>query len=1209
MTTATAPAPPLVPYRGIEPFRLVDRAIFFARAEDARQLLRYVTIYRGVLFYGDSGAGKSSLINAGFIPAARDQHFAPERLRVRPRRGEELVVERIPVDGDADGPGVRYLPSAFVEDDDDSPHVVLSLESFEEKLRAQPADRRTILIFDQFEEYVTLFEETRRGKALQQSTEVQDAISALLLSLLRDQSLPIKLLFVFREDYLAKLAKLLARYPDLRDQYQRLQPLRTDALEDIIRGPFRELPGRFGVEISPELARDMKKEIEARGEGETLNLTEVQIACLELWKSQNPETVFREKHIQGLLEGYLSAVLDGFPEDLREPAVSLLSRMVTSAGTRNVVSKDDLLRTTPDADGASCERFEEALTALEVEAKLVQREIRHNVDYYQIVSEFLIPWISEQKTRRQQQAEERRLREEIGQRAAALRAEEDRRREAERANRRLRHRLYLAVGFAALMVIATGMALYEYLRADAALTKVDRQAHVLAMTARSRHLAAQALRAVPDRLDLGLLLGVSANDAAVTAESETSLLTALMASPRLTAFVHSGVKQATTVAVSPDGTTIAVAGCAEPNDYGCVSASLHLRTLKTGDEVAAPATDGLTDIKAIAYSPDGTVLAAAGRDGLVLWNPADGRRRPLAQGDPSAVCHGTDFDSVAVSPDSATVATGGNDGCIILWDVGTGHPRLWQRGHTQAVTSLVFSQDRRWFASGSADGTVILWDAASGQTVQSPLATHGAGVTGVAFNHDSTLLASGGRDGRVLLSGVAGQPPDAVPVLENQTGAVLSVAFSPVADVLAAGGADKTVTLWDLTKGQTPDRLTGHTGRFVPGLAFSPDGGTLVSVDQDLLDPGQDSTIILWDATGRQSLGRTIGELAGGTTSVAVDADGSLLALGARGGLTLWDRDGQPREPQLQGAIGPIYGVAFNPKKALLAAGGADGATLWDLSSGTPLSTLPTAPGSRVLGVAFSPDGQQLATGASDGTIAIWDVPAGGTPAEQAPTPTQELPRANWQVTSVAFSPDGERLAAGEADGTVFLWDVAKDRAHAIQPAGHHGVVTSVAFSPDGTLLASGGADGMVLVWDVAAGAQGGAPLVGHQGAVQSVAFSPDGKLLASAGQDGKILLWDVASQLALEPPLGGGANVGWQVAFRPDGQVLVSAGSDGAVVLWDVGLASWRNRACHIANRDLTPDEWERFGGDESYHQPCAPANTGDQPATATARSVAMDG
>ena len=218
MTTATVSAAtlPETPYRGIESFRYVDQPIFFARDEETRKLLRYVAVYRGVLFYGDSGSGKSSLINAGFIPAIMEEGFTPNRLRVQPRPGEEIIVERISTRSDGKPP---YLPSSFVKAEDDAARIVLSAAEMKKRIQELPKDARPLLIFDQFEEFCTLFEEAPRGEAIKEAQLAQETLLKVLLELLRDSMLPVKLLFVFREDYLAKLAKLFALRPDLSDQY------------------------------------------------------------------------------------------------------------------------------------------------------------------------------------------------------------------------------------------------------------------------------------------------------------------------------------------------------------------------------------------------------------------------------------------------------------------------------------------------------------------------------------------------------------------------------------------------------------------------------------------------------------------------------------------------------------------------------------------------------------------------------------------------------------------------------------------------------------------------------------------------------------------------------------------------------------------------------------------------------------------------------
>src|SRR5947209_12642506 len=404
-TVAVATQLPEMPYRGIESFRYVDQPIFFARGEETRKLLRYVSVYRGVLFYGDSGSGKSCLINGWSIPAIIEDAFTPDRLRVHQRPNEEIIVERISTIGDGKPP---FLPSNFVKEDDGTPRIILSAADIKRRLQELPKGARPLLIFDQFEEFSTLFEEAPRGDAIKQAQEAQSSLLKVLLDLLRDPSLPVKLLFVFREDYLAKLAKLFALRPDLSDQYLRLTPPTTDALHEIIRGSFDKFPGHFGRELSKDLARDLAEAIKARSETDRLNLSEVQIACLKLWQSDNPDALFKEKGVQGLLEDYLSDSLNQLG-DLRDTAVALLSRMVTASGTRNVISEYDLLTQVREDERIPEEQLKAALTSLVQDTKLVRRERRYNTYFYDIVSEFLVPWITRQRVARLAEAERRKL--------------------------------------------------------------------------------------------------------------------------------------------------------------------------------------------------------------------------------------------------------------------------------------------------------------------------------------------------------------------------------------------------------------------------------------------------------------------------------------------------------------------------------------------------------------------------------------------------------------------------------------------------------------------------------------------------------------------------------------------------------------------------------------------------------------------------------
>src|SRR5262249_53361911 len=103
---------PCAPDPGVEPFPLVGQPLFLPPAEEVRKLVRLITIYRGILFYGDSGVGKSSLISAGLVPALIDDGFRPERMRVQPVAGNEVLIERIPLTDECEPP---FLDSNFAQ--------------------------------------------------------------------------------------------------------------------------------------------------------------------------------------------------------------------------------------------------------------------------------------------------------------------------------------------------------------------------------------------------------------------------------------------------------------------------------------------------------------------------------------------------------------------------------------------------------------------------------------------------------------------------------------------------------------------------------------------------------------------------------------------------------------------------------------------------------------------------------------------------------------------------------------------------------------------------------------------------------------------------------------------------------------------------------------------------------------------------------------
>ncbi len=214
-----------------------------------------------------------------------------------------------------------------------------------------------------------------------------------------------------------------------------------------------------------------------------------------------------EGGVQGILERYLELALESLNIDQQEPAIALLTRMLTSAGTRNVISEDDLLNRVETEDRIPRELLGKTLQSLEQEAKLIRRERRREVYYYEIASEFLVGWIRRKALERQRLVELRKLEEarraEEQQRemeAQRARADEAQRRadEQTRIARRFRRLTAALVVMFVIVIAAAFVAYYQGKRAVAAVIEAERQELIAskaeAEAKRGRDIAEESLK-------------------------------------------------------------------------------------------------------------------------------------------------------------------------------------------------------------------------------------------------------------------------------------------------------------------------------------------------------------------------------------------------------------------------------------------------------------------------------------------------------------------------------------------------------------------------------------------------------------------------------------------------------------------------------------------------------------------------------------------
>jgi len=281
--------------------------------------------------------------------------------------------------------------------------------------------------------------------------------------------------------------------------------------------------------------------------------------------------------------------------------------------------------------------------------------------------------------------------------------------------------------------------------------------------------------------------------------------------------------------------------------------------------------------------------------------------------------------SVAFDPSGKTVAMGVEDGTVRLWDVATQSVNsTFVDAHRGTIWSLRFSPSGEKLATAGDDGLIKIWSPP--QTEPLKVMEHPSAVRGLEFASDSSMLFACSKEGGLRVWSI----DEARIVAETkQPGAVHSIAVSPNNEIVATGGSDKIVRLWNAKTLAQKIPLMGHAGS-VYGLSFNTDGKRLASSS--------------WDRTVR-----------------------------------IWDTSSGALIHNWTAHKGDVWSVSYSPDGRLLATGGTDGAVkLWDPETGNLLETF-VGHENAVHTVAFNRSGTQLASGGRDGTVRIWKIETAGS--------------------------------------------------------------------------------------------------------------------------------------------------------------------------------------------------------------------------------------
>jgi WD40 repeat protein len=746
-------------------------------------------------------------------------------------------------------------------------------------------------------------------------------------------------------------------------------------------------------------------------------------------------------------------------------------------------------------------------------------------------------------------------------------------------------------------------------------TAIDRQADLLASEADSDLAGNQ-----PDQ---ALLVALKANAVRDTYRTRSSLAEALTYSPHLLRVLKGhqpgdGVPSDGVSDVVFDRTGTLFSGGAGDGQVFAWNTATGRRT-----QMVLPRYRHHYGVFSVSMSPDGTLVATGGYDGVWVFNRLTGQQVAQLEITTDTI----DFNLnqlreyasrlVAFSPDGRELVTarcarqpcGPGDGVMVVWDTAT-----WKANHVidklNPVTAIAFNPAGTLLATGTcgvyapqsgsncAQGQVQLWDPRAGVAAGSALNGHSSQVLSVAFSPDGSVLASGGNDNAIVLWSVATRRASGQPLV-GHGGPVNRLAFSPDGRILASAGGDRTVRLWNVASHDLADNpLLGHDAP-VEALAFSPDGTQIATGDLD-------DTILLWRTSYDTPLGnRAFLDGSDGINAVAVSHDATLIAAARSDGyvsilrpdlstsvaeLSTFDKQcTRATSGGVDSSPCFIVGVAFAPDDRTALALTGDGrlftwsASTWQRTGAVLHDSTACTDAFCIEGeatsLAISPDGKTAAVGGCaqagglaqchQGKIILWDLT------------TQRLITYlhghTDEVTSLAFSPDGSTLLSGGNDKDVIVWSMS---SHTIlgHLRGHNGPVSGLAVAPDGKTIASYAADGTVRLWNAATLAPEGAPIAAApSGAYGGIAFSPDSVYLATGTWAHEVTIWRTADRAALYQPFPHPGQVE-TVTFSPDGQHVISADQNGVIANWDIQITGWKTQACAIADRNLTTDEADQF-------------------------------
>lgn len=601
-------------------------------------------------------------------------------------------------------------------------------------------------------------------------------------------------------------------------------------------------------------------------------------------------------------------------------------------------------------------------------------------------------------------------------------------------------------------------------------------------------------------------------------------------------------------------------------------------------------------INAFDFSDDERYLASGDMDGIVvIWDVRSGkelRRFEVQEHHINAL----DFH-----PGNRFLLSASSDGTVIVWDVFTGDQLANFTAHGEQVLRALFSPDGNLIASGDFQGGIMVWNwgnqailwrvdqgddmtqalrfspqgdylmvadqtniyqyaALSGAKIKQW--TPGGNIQFSAFSTDTQYFATGNfADLSYFFLTPSATTPTRIFQEDSGQALLYSMNFSKNNPLLATGGFDKSVKIWDLNGKRILQTLSGHQ-QPVSCVQFSNTGQYLASGSWDneikiwLIDSGENFRSF----SGKSNL----------ITALAYNPLSDQLAQGGSDHLIhLWDFAHEPAIQTLDIHQSEITALAYHPSGKYLATASRDNLIkIIDPNSGSLQQTLSDHQG-QVIDLAYSPNGKYLASAGTDGLVMVWESRTGKKL-------TNLYGQSEKGVVSVAFSPDGNWLAAGNTEGKVLVWATS----HLPDPdnpprAVEEGLIilqvqaepvlvfddlrlnAFITISPDSRYIAAAG-ENKVVVREIISGRQI-QTFTNYFKGLDQIRFGPDGNLYLAGGPGARrVEVYNIYSGQLLQVYPGHGNQID-AILFRAKTNQMITGSWDNSLRFWDLNFGAWQ--------------------------------------------------